>query len=983
MQQWNIGQLFGQYRLDRLIGEGGAGVVFRARHVRLGHFVAIKLLRPCSDSHQHRGRFLREGQALGLLHHPGIVRLLHADSLPDGTEYLVLEYEKGVALRQWLSSQHAPLPVAWVASVLAQVADALAYAHAQGVVHRDVKPENLLVRTGSGSWKSRASGESSESCEPHVVLIDFGLACISPDRVRQTLPWPDTMTQLDTAPGSRPGTPFYRAPELGQGLADTSEGIQEGEKTPALDAYALGVVGWELLTGAHPSEIEPTEVAHRLRVLRPDVPTALSGLVARLLSPSPRLRPQWSEVAAICRTVFIQGSQPRRASFFQKNLVQIARSLRPSMQGMALFFTVAACLLFVGWQSLFTQRTSVWPMQKQAISDTTHLVLTQPIVGFVSDDEIHRTLGVEPSSVKRIDITPMQQLGPKLPMLHEQDWSTLASRQTEAFRLRLLPALQESKTLHLSYFGLAPVPLGIHLGTLLGGMVPITLYQRHHKAGNWAFQRTGKTQDILIRGLPQNASTEAGTVVLRVSSSALVDPKLTRQVVPDPLAEVDVALRHPSPDALLSEADVLELGEGVRHALDEIVTSLPNTTVVHLFAAVPGAVSLRIGMVVNPNVHPPIQTYQFDRELCPSYHPALRVPIGQTTPEGETTMFYASHSILERRMEHFVDWLKPDPEKETDMGQRAHDIRDRIRAQAHADGLVVRSTPSAGSFAKNTGLRRHVTGGSDVEGQDVDVPFVVAARSGENQPIGRLLDRFQGYADRAYPQNPPKKSRTKSSIKLEFVGAKLSFDLVPMIEASEYGEGYQWLLRGDGTRRLTSLEGHNHFIKRRTDASNQRPGRVKFNECVRLLKWWREFRMNNDNRSIPGIPSLVVEMLAAHAFDQKGVAATYGETLSTWFDFLYGAVLNRKRIGFSDYQPPRGRRHAAPATWMVIDPVDPENNLTHDWIDQHVDELALWLNRGRDDLQRAIDLDRRNNPQESLHHLVRIFGTPFKHHCGD
>ena len=69
--------------------------------------------------------------------------------------------------------------------------------------------------------------------------------------------------------------------------------------------------------------------------------------------------------------------------------------------------------------------------------------------------------------------------------------------------------------------------------------------------------------------------------------------------------------------------------------------------------------------------------------------------------------------------------------------------------------------------------------------------------------------------------------------------------------------------------------------------------------------------------------------------------------------------------------------------WMVIEPVDPENNLTHDWIDQHIDELAGWLQRGRDDMQRAIDLDRKNNPQESLHHLVRIFGTPFKHHCGD
>ena len=67
---------------------------------------------------------------------------------------------------------------------------------------------------------------------------------------------------------------------------------------------------------------------------------------------------------------------------------------------------------------------------------------------------------------------------------------------------------------------------------------------------------------------------------------------------------------------------------------------------------------------------------------------------------------------------------------------------------------------------------------------------------------------------------------------------------------------------------------------------------------------------------------------------------------------------------------------------MVVEPVDPENNLTHDWIDQNINELAEWLQRARVDMQRAVDLDRKSNHQESLHHLVRIFGTPFKHNCG-
>jgi hypothetical protein len=140
--------------------------------------------------------------------------------------------------------------------------------------------------------------------------------------------------------------------------------------------------------------------------------------------------------------------------------------------------------------------------------------------------------------------------------------------------------------------------------------------------------------------------------------------------------------------------------------------------------------------------------------------------------------------------------------------------------------------------------------------------------------------------------------------------------------------------------------------------------------------------MENDHHSIPGMPSILIDMLAAYAYDQQSVRATYSETLLSWFDFLYGVTSRRQRISFRDYPPPRGRSHAPPSTWMVIEPVDPENNLTKKWIDQHVDELGAWLKKGRDDMQQAVDLDRRGNHQESLHHLVRLFGTPFKNHCG-
>lgn len=975
MQNWNGTETLGEYRLEHLLGQGGAGLVFLARHVRLGHAVVIKLLRKDRDSSEQRGRFLREGQALSRLHHPGIVRLLHADTLADGTEYLVLEYTEGMSLRQLLHARSAPLTTLETVRIVAEVASALADAHKNGVVHRDVKPENLIVCPA-------AKGKPSPG---RIVVIDFGLAYFATAE-RATLPWPQHLTQLDTKPGSRPGTPHYRAPELGPDWDITSEESVAQLKSPALDAYALGVVGWELLIGSRPSAIELLDPVQHLCARRQDAPADLIDLICRLLSFDPQSRPALSQVAAQCTALAEQierGHTPKQTnvSDLHKSFAQQSRRLRLSIPMIALFCTVAASLLFVAARLPLARFSQLAGPHTASHLTQPQVALTQPMLGVVSDAEILKTIGTQPSFLQRVDLAPMQQLGPKL---NQPDWSRLAAAQTEQVHAQLIPLLHRTPTPQLSYFGLAPVPLAIQLGVELSGLVPISVYQRNHKNGRWEWPHKGRTQDVLIHGLPQSLRRDAGPVILRVSASALIDPALTHQVVEHSLAEIDIALRTPSPDALQSEADVEEVAAMVQHALNQIARLIPRATVVHLFAAVPGALALRIGMVTNPNIHPPIQTYHFDRDHNPSYSRALLLPIGsEPSHTGDTSMPNQTQSVIERRFEHFVDWLRPDDETVSAMARQAHEIRDKIREQAAADRLTVRSTPGAGSFVKKTGIRRHVTGGSAVDGQDVDIPFVLAPMTEEEQRISRLLDRFQSYADRAYPQRPPLKSRTKSSIKIEFVGSKLSFDLVPMIQATDYGDDYQWLLRGDGTKRLTSVEMHNRFIKKRTDLSNQVPGRVKFNECVRLLKWWREFRMNDDRNSIAHIPSILIEMLSASAFDQKSVQATYSETLLSWFDHLYGVVSQRKRISFPDYLPPRGRRHADKTPWMVIEPVDPQNNLTHDWNDQHIEELAGWLKRGRDDLRAAVDLDRRNNPQESLHYLVRIFGSPFKHHCGD
>ncbi len=335
----------------------------------------------------------------------------------------------------------------------------------------------------------------------------------------------------------------------------------------------------------------------------------------------------------------------------------------------------------------------------------------------------------------------------------------------------------------------------------------------------------------------------------------------------------------------------------------------------------------------------------------------------------------STRSVLHRRISAFVDWIRTDPDKVEVIRKQSSEIRSRIRGQADKDGLTVRSTPNSGSFEKKTGLRRHLQGDSDVEGQDIDLPFVVSPQDEDGEQIDELLNRFDRYAANTYPDTPRK--RTKSSIQLDFVGTKLRYDLVPM-RAVPGDDESQILLRSNGERRRTSVQKHIEFITKRTGASNLLPGRVKFNECVRLVKWWREFRQAHA-RVLQEVPSIVLDLMCAHAYDHLQVKETYAETLSQWFSLLTAAVQKRERIAFSDFGPVPAANSAA--VWEVLDPVNSENNVVSFWSKAQVEELGDWLEEGCDTLYRAVAADLRGDDVASLESLVELFGSPFKHHC--
>ncbi|MBX7118047.1 MAG: serine/threonine protein kinase, partial [Gemmatimonadaceae bacterium] len=251
--------LAGEFELEQELGRGGMGVVFRARDVRLDREVAIKVLPPerAADA-ETRTRFLREARTAGQLSHPHIVHIHRADER-GAYAFFVMGLVDGETLAQRVRDR-GPLPPADAVRHLREVAWALAYAHARGVVHRDVKPENIMIERGTN----------------RALVTDFGIARI------------ERASSL-TSEGLVVGTAHYMSPEQVQGQAVDGRA----------DLYSLGVVGYYLLSGRLPFEGDAASavlVAHVTRPapplasVAPRVPRALATVIDRCLAKDPAQR---------------------------------------------------------------------------------------------------------------------------------------------------------------------------------------------------------------------------------------------------------------------------------------------------------------------------------------------------------------------------------------------------------------------------------------------------------------------------------------------------------------------------------------------------------------------------------------------------------------------------------------------------------------------------------------------------------------------
>lgn len=266
--------LAGKYRVERIIGYGGMGVVVAAMHEQLQELVAIKLLLPAVGKRpDYTQRFVREARAAVKIKSAHVARVLDVDTLSDGRLYMVMEYLEGKDLAQLLADR-GPLPEAEAVDYVLQVCEALAAAHAIGIVHRDLKPSNLfLTDTGSGV--------------PLVKVLDFGISKVT----GELMGGPGNDARL-TGESALIGSPLYMSPEQIRSARDVDA---------RADVWALGVILHELLSRETPfiadnhAALLASIVADPptlLREHRPDASPAIEAVIARCLEKDPSRRVQ-------------------------------------------------------------------------------------------------------------------------------------------------------------------------------------------------------------------------------------------------------------------------------------------------------------------------------------------------------------------------------------------------------------------------------------------------------------------------------------------------------------------------------------------------------------------------------------------------------------------------------------------------------------------------------------------------------------------
>jgi serine/threonine protein kinase len=301
-------QRIGPYRIVRKLGEGGMGAVYEAEHEEIARSVAIKVLRAGdAGDPEYTARLLNEARAVNIIRHRGIVGISDLGRLPDGSPYIVMEYLDGETLR---AAMRRRLPAVTLLRLARQVASALAAAHDKGILHRDLKPENVMV-----------VADPEVPGGQRAIILDFGVAKLAAEHKH-----PETVDQ-QTDLRIQVGTAKYMSPE---------QAALERTITDRADVYSLGVMIYELLSGAPP--FSASTYALLLDMHRFSAPIPLDRMVPRLdrrlvelinnmLAKKPAERPSMDEVANTLERIMTTSSA---SAVKQKNRLEPPKAEGPT-----------------------------------------------------------------------------------------------------------------------------------------------------------------------------------------------------------------------------------------------------------------------------------------------------------------------------------------------------------------------------------------------------------------------------------------------------------------------------------------------------------------------------------------------------------------------------------------------------------------------------------------------------------------------------
>jgi hypothetical protein len=323
---------------------------------------------------------------------------------------------------------------------------------------------------------------------------------------------------------------------------------------------------------------------------------------------------------------------------------------------------------------------------------------------------------------------------------------------------------------------------------------------------------------------------------------------------------------------------------------------------------------------------------------------------------------------IKGRFDRFTTRIRPTDEHIDEANRQVEHMINRLHDKVAYDGsFVLEKVLRAGSNAKFTSLRK-----TEENQFDIDLGAYYSGEGAQKSKLDTLLDFTKSRLIEIYPQKEKKDfEKLQSAVRVKFTsGIKLWVDLAPIIKDDSLGitnGGY--IPRPDGWR-LTSVTAHNNFVAKRTTESKNVPGPVRFNKLVRMVKWW-------NNRQGPLVqPSIFCELITAAAVRQSGVTTEWQTSLRQVFTFLRKQGLAGP-IVFDDYYDPK-KVELASGTVVVLDSVNPKNNVTSAWTESTRRQFLNQVQDAYDASVAAWSAERDGDEDEAVDHWCEIFGDSFR-----